>query len=224
MSGNAGEQRPRNRYKNWLAWVLIGCGAACGVAAIFLAAAPRLQERTTPVRTVADEPTPISDTPKPNDIVNYIVAPDAPKFIAVPAIDIKQARVKSLGVRKNNQIAAPDNIHDAGWYMASAKPGQKGAMFMYGHVSNWEAKGLLYDLKKLKKGDVITITRGDNQTFTYSVVASEVYAADKVPMERVLAPIDAALPGLNVMTCSGLLIKGTDDFSERLVVYTTLVR
>jgi sortase A len=96
-------------------------------------------------------------------------------------------------------------------------------MFIYGHVSSWTADGVFYNLKKLVTGDDITITRGDNQTYTYKVVRSEVYPYNNVPMNTVLSPSNPKVPGLNLMTCTGSVIKGTSEFNERLVVYTNLV-
>ena len=95
-------------------------------------------------------------------------------------------------------------------------------MFIFGHVSSWTANGVFHDLKKLKPGDQIAVTRGDDKVFIYQVVSSKVYSADDVDMNEVLSPVNAAKPGLNLMTCSGSVIKGTNNFSERLVVFTSL--
>jgi len=129
-----------------------------------------------------------------------------------------------LGLTGSNQVATPDNIYDTGWYNGSAKPGQSGAMFIYGHVSSWTADGVFFNLKRLKVGENITITRGDNTTYTYQVVSSKIYPYNNVNMQEVLSPINASKPGLNLMTCTGSLIKGTSEFSERLVVFTSLDR
>lgn len=213
--------KARRRYK-WLSWGLIGFGVMAGVLAIVLASSPTLQENPHHVSSVANEEAPVAAKPKAEEVKKYTVAADLPKFIAAPKMGVDQARIKGLGITKNNQIAVPDNIYDAGWYNASAKPGQAGAMFIYGHVSSWEAHGLFYDLKKLKKGDTVTITRGDDKPFNYTVVSIAVYPFDKVPMDKVLAPVNAKQQGLNLMTCTGTVIKGTNNFSERLVVYMTL--
>ncbi len=124
----------------------------------------------------------------------------------------------------NGAIGVPDNIYETGWYDGSSRPGQVGAMFIYGHVSSWTANGIFYNLKKLQPGDGITITRGDNTTYTYKVVASKVYPYNAVDMNAALSPIDKTKPGLNLMTCTGQVIKGTSDFNERLVVFTSLVQ
>jgi LPXTG-site transpeptidase (sortase) family protein len=166
---------------------------------------------------------PSSVKPTAQAVASYNVAPTLPKYISIPAIGINNSRIIRLGILSNGQIATPDNIFDTGWYDGSAKPGQTGAMFIYGHVSSWTANGVFYKLKKLKPGDDITITRGDNQTFTYQVVSSKVYPYMSVDMPAVLSPIDPSSPGLNLMTCTGQVIKGTSEFNERLVVFTSLV-
>lgn len=127
-----------------------------------------------------------------------------------------------LGLTSGGAIAVPDNIYDAGWYDKSSLPGQKGAMFIYGHVSSWTADGIFHDLKKLKAGDSVVITRGDNKKFTYRVISTKTYPYNKVDMNQVLSPIDGNETGLNLMTCTGQIIKGTSEFNERLVVFTSL--
>lgn len=167
--------------------------------------------------------TPSSTKPSSRAIDDYTVPPNLPKYIAIPSISVYKTRIMQLGLMKNNEIAAPDNIYDSGWYNGSAKPGEKGAVFIYGHVSDWKSEGIFYNLKKLKPGDQITITRGDGKTYTYSVVLSKIYEYKKVDMKQVLSPIDPKKPGLNLMTCTGHVIEGTNDFSQRLVVFTSLV-
>lgn len=214
----------RTNHTRWIAGALIGIGILCGGAAIVLT--PRQAQPAAPLSAATNDsaPAPVADKPAPKEIAAYTVAPDLPKYVSIPAIKVDTVRVMQLGLTKNRSIASPANIFDAGWYKESAKPGQDGVMFMYGHVSNWEANGAFHDLKKLKPGDTITVTRGDDHNFTFKVVRSETYPASTVPMDKVLTPAIAGQQGLNVMTCAGQVIKGTNDFSERLVVYTTLIK
>lgn len=171
---------------------------------------------------VADAPS--SEKPSRKAVDNYSVASDVPKYINMPAIGVSKTRVETLGLKDSQQIATPNNIYDAGWYKDSAKPGQKGAIFVYGHVSSWTANGAFHDLKKLHPGDQVTVTRGDNKNFTYQVVRSKTYPHNKVDMDAVLSPADPHKPGLNLMTCTGHIIKDTSEFDERLVVFTSLVK
>lgn len=170
---------------------------------------------------IAAAPEPSSVKPAKQVVAEYKVAPDLPKYISIPAINLSQARIIQLGLMQNNQIAVPNNIYDAGWYNGSAKPSQQGTMFVYGHVASWTAKGLFYDLKKLKPGDTIYITRGDNTQFTYKVTGTKIYPYNKVAMDQVLAPRQKS-QSLNLMTCTGEVMKGTNEYSERLVVFSAV--
>jgi sortase (surface protein transpeptidase) len=205
--------------RNQAAYFLIAIGTVAAICAIFLLVNGHRAAVQAPNNGQAGSS---STKPSARSVAHYQVAPDVPKYISIPAIKLSTTRVMQLGLTKNNQIAVPNNIYDAGWYNQSAKPGQPGATFIYGHVSSWQANGAFYNLKKLQPGDSVTITRGDNKTFTYKVVSSKVYPYDHVNMNQVLAPVDPSRPGLNLMTCAGQVIKGTSEFNERLVVFTSL--
>jgi LPXTG-site transpeptidase (sortase) family protein len=168
---------------------------------------------------------PAVSSAKPSDaaIAKYAVQSNLPRYITIPSINVPETRVMPLGLTKHNQIAVPANIYDAGWYDGSARPGQDGAMFIYGHVSSWRAKGIFYNLSKLKPGDTIDVQRGDGSVYSYRVVTLKTYPHDKVDMHAVLSPVDPKVPGLNLMTCTGHIIKGTSEFDQRLVVFARQV-
>jgi sortase (surface protein transpeptidase) len=176
------------------------------------------------VKSVAIDNAPSSTRPAAATIASYSVAPTLPKYIAIPAIDIGNTRIIQLGLTGSGQIATPDNIYDTGWYNGSVKPGQPGVMFIYGHVSSWTANGIFYNLKKLMPGENIVITQGDGQIYDYQVIETKVYPYNNVDTKAVLSPVNPNTPGLNLMTCTGQVIKGTSEFNERLVVFTSLVK
>ena len=164
-------------------------------------------------------PSSMPATVKPDDSAfkNYRVAPDAPRYIYIDKISVK-AMVKPMNLTKDNVIEAPANVHDAGWFTQSAKPGQSGAMVVDGHVANWATTSVFHNLKNLRTGDLITIERGDGAKLDYRVARAESYPANKVDMQSVLAPVNANKPGLNLITCDGKVVKG-NEFDKRLVVY-----
>jgi LPXTG-site transpeptidase (sortase) family protein len=164
---------------------------------------------------------PSSVKPTAKAIAAYEVSPNLPKYLIIPSINVK-ARIVELYTNPSDQIEAPDNIFDVGWYNKSSLPGDPGATFIDGHVSSWTANGIFYNLKKLKQGDSIQIIRGDNKVFTYIVSKIQVYDATSVNMNQVLSPINSALSGLNLMTCTGKVIPNTSEFNQRLVVYSEL--
>lgn len=212
----------KSANQNVLSLLLITVGLALIAVAAYLANTASSAIPTNLVKAPnSKQLTASSIKPSTKAVSSYSVAPTLPKYINIPSIGVN-ARVLRLGLLKNGQIATPDNIFDTGWYDGSAKPGQKGAMFIYGHVSSWTADGVFYSLKKLKPGDRIIITRGDNKIFTYIVIKSNVYPYNAVDMNTVLSPISPNTPGLNLMTCTGQVIKGTSEFNERLVVFSEL--
>lgn len=205
--------------KQYFSWTLCAVGLVLTACAVVVFVHDRVGVPQPPSGALHAPIAPSSVRPAQSAVDTYNVAPDLPKYISAPAIGITKARVVRLGVMKDGAIATPDNIFDTGWYNGSAKPGQPGAMFIYGHVSSWTADGVFYNLHRLRPGDLITITRGDDVVFSYRVVTSKVYPYTDVDMSQVLSPVEAGQPGLSLMTCTGSVIKGTSDFSERLVVF-----
>lgn len=161
---------------------------------------------------------PTTEKPKPSEFDTYTVAADLPRYLFIPKISVR-AMIKPLGLNKDNQIEAPHSAYDAGWYTGSTKPGERGAMFIDGHVSAGRSPGIFYDLKNLVSGDTFTLERGDSVIFTYHVVKTETYDVDNVDMQAVLSPVNLDKPGLNLITCTGNVIKGTNNYDKRLVVF-----
>ena len=58
------------------------------------------------------------------------------------------AYLQNVGVDQNNQIAVPNNIHIAGWFVDSVRPGENGLSVIDGHVDGRVAnEGVLRTLK-----------------------------------------------------------------------------
>jgi sortase (surface protein transpeptidase) len=207
-----------------VAYGLITIGILAAIVAGILLVHQDKTEPKPPLGALTSKSAPSSVKPSPTAVATYSVPPTNPKYIAIPDIGISNTDVLKLGLLSDGTINVPDNIYQTGWYDGSSLPGQAGAMFIYGHVSSWTSDGIFYDLHKLVPGDDITITTGNNTIYTYQVVKSVIYPYASVPMNTVLAQLNANTPGLNLMTCTGQVIKGTSEFDERLVVFTSLVK
>jgi sortase (surface protein transpeptidase) len=163
---------------------------------------------------------PSTDKPSASAVSNYQAAPDLPRYIDIPSLNV-HARVFSAGITKSGALATPGNVFDTDWYSNSAKPGQPGAMLVDGHISSWTTHGVFYGLKKLASGNLISITRGDGQVINYKVVKTQMYDASRVDMASLLVSADTSKPGLNLISCSGDLIPGTNEFNKRIAVFAT---
>ncbi len=212
--------------KRKIGFILIFAGVALGVLVIVLAYSTRPKEIGHLAPPSFTNTAGKSDRPSQSDIESYSVPPTHPKFIGISAIEVPKSKVLEYGLGQNRTIISPDSSYDTGWYDGSSKPGQQGAMFIYGHVAGPSGGGIFYNLKGLKTGDEIVITRGDDKTYTYQVVSARTYPYDSVDMSVVLSPVEPGVPGLNLMTCTGKIIPDSNpvNFEQRLVVFTKLVK
>ncbi len=165
----------------------------------------------------------VPSTEKPTDAIirSYAVAPNVPRYIDVPKLGV-HSRVMSMSVDRNNELQAPTNVHNAGWYNASAQPGQMGAMLVDGHSGIGNYKGVFNSIGTLVAGDVITVTRGDGTKFDYRVVRTETVDEANVNMAGMLVSADTAKPGLNLITCAGDQLPGTYQLAQRTLVYAVM--
>lgn len=159
-----------------------------------------------------------------NQAVSAHTAPaDQPRYISIPAININNARVLSVGVNSDGNIDVPKNVNDTAWYDGSAKPGQDGAVFIDGHTSFSRSFTAIFDnLPKLNIGDTITIERGDGKKFTYKIVDKETISRDRVDMNKALSVQGDAKQGLTLMTCTGKYNYATGGAQDRLIIYAVL--
>ena len=169
----------------------------------------------------ADNDTPTDEKPSNAAVSNYSVAPNLARYLDIPKLSV-HARVIPLGVKTNGTLRAPGNGYDVGWYNASSRPGENGAMLIDGHSNVLGKRAVFAKLGNLVAGDELKITRGDGQVFAYHVRSVEIVDNDKVDMASLLVSADTAKPGLNLITCAGDVIPGTLHLDKRALVKAVL--
>ncbi len=181
---------------------------------------PKKIDKSTSTQTLAKG----IDITKPSasSLTSYKVAPDFPRSIYIKNISVS-ARVMPMGVNSDRSMQSPSNAFDAGWYTASAKPGQAGAMLVDGHASQTGTHyGLFGYITKLKNGDQITIERGDGVRFNYVVAHTEVTPLANVDMNKLLVPYGGAKQGINLIACTGKWTSDKSTLDQRVLVFATL--
>ena len=108
--------------------------------------------------------------PTEQEVVEYTVAADRPRYLSIDRLGIKNARVLPMGINEAGELSTPNNIFDVGWYYDSGKPGQGGTLLIDGHNGGPHIQGVFKDLPSLGIGDIIVVERGDGAIFRYSVV------------------------------------------------------
>ena len=112
----------------------------------------------------------IEEKPSTDEVKEYTVAPDRPRYLTVEKLGIKNARILAMGVNTSGELDTPRNIFDVGWYEGSGKPGQGGTLIIDGHNGGPHVHGVFKDLPALADGDIIKVERGDGEVFKYKVV------------------------------------------------------
>lgn len=163
--------------------------------------------------------------PTPQAITTYAVAPDLPRYIDIGKLKV-HARIKPMTVLRDGSLQAPSSIYDAGWYNASAKPGDSagnGAMLLDGHVLGATYPAVFSKIKTLVSGDQISVSRGDGQVLTYQVVKVQNYDASSLDVGMLLTSIQPGRPGLNLITCGGKYLPKQQTFDQRTVVFAVQI-
>ena len=125
------------------------------------------------ITSVEEEEELIEVKPTEEEVTEYIVAPDRPRYLTVEKLGINKARIIPMGVNVNGELATPNNIFDVGWYDASGLPGMGGTMIIDGHNGGPHVHGVFKDLPDLAEGDLIVVERGDGVAFKYRVVENK---------------------------------------------------
>ena len=140
-----------------------------------------------------------------------------PVEITIPAIDARTG-VEVVGLDDRDQVEVPYDVARAGWYRYSAKPGSgEGSTVIVGHVDGVDqGAGAFYDLRQLRPGDTVTVTRADERRVTYEVVAREVFAKDRVPLRELFSR--SGPERLTLITCGGPFDPASLEYTDNVVV------
>lgn len=147
----------------------------------------------------------VLDETEPENVEDYTVPLSHPRYLSIEKLGIKNARILQVGLRSNSELDTPTNIFDVGWYNKSSIPGIGGTIVIDGHNGGPTKTGVFKNLPKLKKGDLITIERGDGEIFTYSVVDNETIPLDEANayMQNAFKSPEKGKESVTLITCTG---------------------
>lgn len=154
-----------------------------------------------------------SKTPKPAHIAV------TPIQLRIPSINV-DAPIEPQGLTENGEMEVPDDGETIGWYEPGTKPGGMGNAVLVGHVDDYTGPAIFFNLKKLEVGDEILVDGENGETLTFVVKDKQAYPYDQAPIREIFGPSNNNR--LNLITCTGLYNRSTQNHEERLVVYTEL--
>ena len=172
-------------------------------------------EREVVGRIVEREEEPlIEEKPTEEEVHEYIVAPDMPRYLTIEKLGIYNARILVVGINPSGELGTPNNIFDVGWYESSSKPGAGGTMLIDGHNGGPNVYGVFKELPLLSTGDIIAVERGDGVVFRYSVMENI-----EVPLDEADMYMATALRSPEVGRESVTLISCTGEWSDARYTY-----
>lgn len=145
----------------------------------------------------------------------------SPVHIDIPSIKV-HAGIESLGVTNKGVMLSPKSAWTVGWYNRGPKPGQTGNVVMYGHLNTTYSKTAVFtNLKKVRVGDTIDVRDDRGTLWRYRITEVVVYKLNAVPMAKLAGPTREK--HLNMYTCAGTWDRKAQNYTHRLVIYSTLV-
>jgi sortase (surface protein transpeptidase) len=145
----------------------------------------------------------------------------APTKVEIPVIGVRSPLIK-LGLRPNRSLEVPPDGPGApaGWYSGSPSPGETGPAVLLGHVNaTGGGPGVFADLRALKNGAEIKVTREDGSTARFAVYRAAAYSKNSFPTLEVYGNTKAS--ELRLITCDGY-DPATGEFDDNYVVYAKL--
>lgn len=144
-----------------------------------------------------------------------------PKRLRIPAIAV-DAPFTPLSIGSSGRLDAPppNDKNLAGWFKDGVTPGERGAAIVAGHVDTTTGPAIFLQLRFLRPGSSVDITRTDGTVATFKVDTVETFSKAKFPDKRVYA--DTPDAQLRLITCGGNYNKTVKDYEDNVVVFAHL--
>jgi sortase (surface protein transpeptidase) len=155
--------------------------------------------------------------PSPTLAPTPTIAP--PRQLIVPKLNLT-TDIEYVGLDDNQRMDVPQDWNQVAWYQLGPKPGEQGSAVIAGHLDSPTGPSVFYHLNQLEPGDLIHTIDTLGQEHQFIVFDKATYSDANFPISLVFSQADARR--LNLITCSGQFDKQTQNYSNRLVVFTRL--
>lgn len=148
--------------------------------------------------------------------------PITPTQLIVSSIGVN-APVEQVGKKDDGSLGTPQKFGDVAWYALGSKPGDAGNAVFDGHVNNaLTTSGVFAHLSQIKIGDMVTAVDAAGTKVNFIVTKVQVYPADSAPDPAIFTTTGPSQ--LVLITCDGEWVPSAHSYSERLVVFASLVK
>ncbi|MEU9173159.1 class F sortase [Streptomyces sp. NPDC048420] len=144
-----------------------------------------------------------------------------PERLSIPEIAV-DAPFTRLSIGASGQLNAPPagEANLVGWFEGGVSPGERGSSIVVGHVDTKTGPAVFAQLRQLKPGSMVYVTRADDTVARFKVDSLNTFSKDRFPDHLVYA--DTRSPQLRLITCDGAYNHVTHDYEANLVVFAHL--
>lgn len=219
------------RIAKWVTWSVLGVLFLVFFVKVVTFEANYYSEKEGSERAIAQQVSEesgeelIEVEPTEQEVREYVVAPDRPRYLTISKLGINKARILAMGINAKGELDTPRNIFDVGWYESSGKPGQGGTMVIDGHNGGPHVLGVFKNLPNLASGDIITVERGDGLIYKYEVVENNeilLSDADNYMATATKSPRYGE-ESITLITCTGEWSQQQQTYLSRQFVRAVLV-
>ncbi|MDQ1701539.1 MAG: hypothetical protein QOF57_791, partial [Frankiaceae bacterium] len=126
-----------------------------------------------------------------------------------------------LGLAADGSLEVPPSGFPAGWFTGGPTPGETGPAVIAGHVDMNGSAGVFYELRRVRAGDSVLVSRADGTTATFRVSSVATYPKKAFPTDLVYGNLDHA--GLRLITCGGAFDRSARSYTDNIIVFADLV-
>jgi hypothetical protein len=149
------------------------------------------------------------------------MARSVPTKILIKSVWIN-ANIDQVGLAKDGTLETPsyERANNAAWYRFGPSPGETGPAVIVGHVDSKTERAVFFELRRVKPGATIEVSRADGTKALFKVDSVEQFPKSAFPTERVYGPTHK--PTLRLVTCGGRYNRATEDYPDNIIVFATL--
>jgi sortase (surface protein transpeptidase) len=124
-------------------------------------------------------------------------------------------------VQRNGTISVPGTAEEIGLYREGPTPGELGPSVLAAHVDTPAGvPGIFADLRQVKAGDVVRVTRHDGTHLTFTVDQVAAYRKTAFPTDLVYKS-DFRHAELRLVTCGGPT-DSQNEYRDNVIVFAHL--
>ncbi|MEU1352228.1 class F sortase [Streptomyces sp. NPDC005775] len=205
--------------------------AGLGMLLIYNSIAPSADDKPPAAAPAAAAPAasasasaPAAGVPRqasPSPTTASALSRSVPTRLKIPAIAV-DAPFTPLSIGASGRLDAPppNDQNLVGWFKGGVTPGERGASIVAGHVDTKTGPAVFLQLRFLRPGATVDITRTDGTVASFKVDTVETFSKAKFPDKRVYA--DTPDAQLRLITCGGDYDKKAKDYEDNVVVFAHL--